>query len=317
MRMAPHRRSMAAMGLMGLTLLMGVAAAHVARAAARDTYLPPSVCANASTPSTCVHWRPVDAWTGRPFAVMTLALRVGPASAGVTTYAAWIRTSRSDLALFPGYKGPGDTTLPRGPEMVPPASTSTLLATFNSGFYEADGAAGFFTHGTLYFPMVKGLATVVRYRDGRVDVLDWTAGARPPSNVVMARQNLPLLVSGARATPLSTVNAKWGLTLHGVPAVWRTALGVDARGNLIYAAAPNQTAASLASIMVRLGAVRAMELDINPEWPIFVTYAARGAQGPSLFVPNPNQIPTRFLYSSTKDFFAVFVSTQPGAAQPW
>jgi hypothetical protein len=48
-----------------------------------------------------------------------------------------------------------------------------------------------------------------------------------------------------------------------------------------------------------------------------VTYAAPGAQGPSLFVPNPNQIPGRFLYSSTKDFFAVFKAARPGEAQPW
>jgi hypothetical protein len=57
-----------------------------------------------------------------------------------------------------------------------------------------------------------------------------------------------------------------------------------------------------------------MELDINPEWPIFVTYAGPGASGPALFVPNPNQTPQRFLYSSTKDFFALYVGS--GAATP-
>jgi hypothetical protein len=70
-------------------------------------------------------------------------------------------------------------------------------------------------------------------------------------------------------------------------------------------------------VMVKLHVVRAMQLDINPEWPIFVSYGAAGAQTPSLFVPNPNQVPGRFLYSSTKDFFAVFVSRRPGEAQPW
>jgi hypothetical protein len=73
----------------------------------------------------------------------------------------------------------------------------------------------------------------------------------------------------------------------------------------------------MAAIMVQLHCVRAMELDINPEWPIFVTYSGPGAVGATLDVPNPNQIPTRFLYTSTKDFFAVFLSTGPGAAQPW
>jgi len=304
------------------SVLSGFAGSTPATAAVKDTYVPPSVCPTTTTPLTspsCTHWKPMDAWTGRPFAVMTAAFPVGPRSGGVTAYAAWIRTSRSDLALYPGYKGPGTTspTVSRGPMMVPPSSTSMLLAAFNSGFYESDGAAGFYTHHTLYFPMVKGLATVVRYTNGRVDVIDWTGGPRPPAAIEMARQNLPLLVNANRPTALSADNSKWGLTLHGVPDVWRTALGVDSKGNLMYVAAPAQTAASLAAILVRLHVVRAMELDINPEWPIFVTYAARGAQGPSLFVPNPNQIPNRFLYSSTKDFFAVFVSQRPGETQPW
>jgi hypothetical protein len=201
--------------------------------------------------------------------------------------------------------------------MVPPPATPRLLATFNSGFYEHDGPAGFYVNHTLYFPMVRGLATVVRYTNGTVDVIDWTGAARPGSDIVMARQNLPLLVNNARVVPGVANNAAWGLTLHGAPAVWRTALGVDAQGNLVYAAVANVTAEQLAQTMLELHVVRAMELDINPEWPIFVTYAGARARGPSLDVPNPNQIPNRFLYASTKDFFAVFVSARPGEAQPW
>jgi hypothetical protein len=325
--LAPSIAVLSALSL--LSLAAGFATSSPADASARavasskDTYRPPSICdtssasASGASAPTCTAWRPVDAWTGRPYAVMTASFVANPHTPGVVAYAAWIRTSRTDLALYPGYKGPGQTPLSRGPQMVPPSATSDLLAAFNSGFYETDGAAGFYTHRTLYFPMVKGLATVVRYTSGAVDVINWTGGARPSVGVQMARQNLALLVNNSRATPLSGDNSKWGLTLHGVPDVWRTALGVDAMGNLIYVAAPAQTASSLAAILLRLHVVRAMELDINPEWPIFVTYAARGALGPSLFVPNPNQVPNRFLYSSTKDFFAVFVTSHRGEAQPW
>ena len=276
---------------------------------------PAPVCVHSSAGQTCSPWKLKDPWSPGN-ALYTTSFPV-PHQPGVTAYAAWIRTSSTDLALYPGYKGPGPTSLARGPEEVPPSARSRLLATFNAGFYEADARAGFYVNRTLYFPMVSGLATVVRYRNGRVDVVAWHGGVRPPADVLMARQNLPLLVNDARATPATAVNSEWGLTLHGVPDVWRTALGVDASGNLIYAAAANQSAQSLASLMVSLHAVRAMELDINPEWPIFVTYGAPGALGATLFVPNPNQIPTRFLYSSTKDFFAVFASAHPGEAQPW
>ncbi len=290
-----------------------------------DTYLPAPVCYSTTSSKVkapievCRPWKPMDAWSGRPFAVLTTTFAPSAQAPTVVAYVAWIRTSRTLLSLYPGYEGPGATSpgVNRGPEMVPPAASTDLLATFNSGFYEADGAGGFYTHHTLYFPMIKGLATVVRYTNGKVNVVSWSGGARPGATVLMARQNLPLLVSNARATPLSSQNQMWGLTLHGLAAVWRTALGVDARGNLLYVAAPAQPSSSLASIMVRLHAGSALELDINPEWPIFVTYAARGARGPALFVPNPNQIPNRFLYSSTKDFFAEYISQHPGAPQPW
>ncbi len=276
---------------------------------------PAPVCVGAGAARHCSLWGPRDQWAGTP--VKTTQFSPVPSDPTLRAYAAWIRTSSTDLALYPGYKGPGLTTLSRGPEEVPPAARNRLLATFNSGFYEVDSAAGFYANHLLYHPMIRGLATVVRYSNGTVNVASWTGGPTPPPDVVMARQNLSLLVGGGAPTPRTADNAQWGVTLGGVPAVWRTALGVTAQGDLVYAAAPNQTAATLAHIMVLLHCVRAMQLDINPEWPIFVTYDHAGAVGPTLIVPNPNQIPGRFLYSSTKDFFAVFRSIHPGEAQPW
>ena len=265
----------------------------------------------------CKPWQAKDTWSGSTSSIYTTAFRPNVTQPSVIAYASWIRTSTTDLALYLGYEGPGTTTLPRGPEEVPPTVTNRLLATFNSGFYEKDLAAGFYTNRTLYYPMVNGLATVERFTNGRVNVVRWTGGPRPAGNILMARQNLPLLVNVGAVTPLSANNAAWGPTLGGVPAVWRSALGVDVNGNLIYVAASFQTSASLAALMVRLHAVRAMQLDINPAWPIFVTYGGAGAQSPSLFVANPNQVASRFLSVSKKDFFAVYVSRRPGEPQPW
>jgi len=262
-------------------------------------------------------WVPADTWDSGPASILTTTFRPDPSQPGVVAYAAWIRTATTQLALYLGYKGPGATTLDRGPEMVPQSAWPDLLATFNSGFYEADSAAGFYVHGTLYFPMINGLATVVAYADGHVDLVNWEGGPTPGPDVLMARQNLPLLVDGSSATAASNVPSDWGVTLGGVPAVWRTGLGIDTQGNLIYVAAPTQTASSLARILVDVGAVRGMQLDINPEWPIFVTYAGPGAASPSLFVPNPNQISNRFLYPSTKDFFAVFRRVAGATEEPW
>jgi len=145
------------------------------------------------------------------------------------------------------------------------------------GFYEADSAAGFYANNTLYYPMVDGLATVVRYTNGTVNITKWTGGPRPGPTVLMARQNLSLLVNNYRETGQSLNNQLWGSTLGGVPAVWRSALGLDntgqphlrrgARSDVVVTRADHGAAARGSSNAV----------GHQSEWPIFVTYANRGA----------------------------------------
>ncbi len=262
-------------------------------------------------------WISKDMWHAGVPLVFTSFFHTSANNPDSIAYATWIRSSKTRLGLYLGYEGPGPSSRSRGPEMVPVTGRRNLLATFNSGFYEKDSSEGFYTHNVLYFPMIKGHATLVEYTDGTIDIINWTGAARPGANIVMARQNLHLLLNNSLINPATANGSQWGVTLHGVPAVWRTAVGVDVHGNLMYLAAPSQTAVSLAHALLRIGAVRAMQLDINPEWPIFVTYTHPGAGGPRLFVPNPNQVPGRFLYTSTKDFFAVYIRV-PGQLQtPW
>jgi hypothetical protein len=89
--------------------------------------------------------------------------------------------------------------------------------------------------------------------------------------------------------------------------VWRSAVGIDRHGNLIYAAAPDQTVRSLAQIMVHAGAVRAMELDINSYWPSFITYRAPGAGHPANLLADMVRSPLRYLTPDDRDFFAVYL----------
>jgi hypothetical protein len=258
-------------------------------------------------PRPAAAWRNPEAWSGRPAPILVASFPTD--TAGDRASVAWFRSSRTAITTYPGTGNPGTTPARRGPEMVPLRARARVLATFNSGFYEKDLRAGFFTNGTLYVPMVRGLGTVVRYGNGHVNVERWTGGPRPGRDVVMARQNLPLIVDRGHVARGVDVSEAWGSTLGGAPAVWRSGLGVDHNGNLLYLAAPNQTAPSLASALVHAGAVRAIELDINPAWPILTTFGRPGARRPSLFVPNPNQTATRFLAPSLKDFFAVYLQT--------
>ena len=65
-------------------------------------------------------------------------------------------------------------------------------------------------------------------------------------------------------------------------------------------------AESLASILQRAGAVRAMELDINYEWTTFNFYGAFGAQDPTKLLPDMSRPATRYLSPDDRDFFAVY-----------
>jgi hypothetical protein len=223
----------------------------------------------------------------------------------IVAYVSWFDHRRTALAYYPGRYEPPSATL-RGPMEVPFGQRWRLLATFNSGFIYSDGLNGDALDGQVNEPLRDGLATVVGYRSGRVDIVDWHGGPSPGPEVAFARQSLPLIIDHGRLSPALSDSTKWGFTLGNAVRVWRTGIGVDRRGNLIYAAADFQTVTTLAEILRRAGAVRAMELDINPEWPTLITYRHRDGLLPTRVVPNYQQPVTRYLVPDDRDFFAVY-----------
>jgi hypothetical protein len=248
--------------------------------------------------------------TGRP-AVLVTTYRVDRDYPRVVAYVAWIDHTRTQVALYPGrYEPPA--AVQRGPMEVPQGQRWRLLATFNSGFTYGDGRGGFAVNGHSYTPLRTGMATLVGYRDGRVDVASWRGGAAPGPAVAFARQNLPLIVLRGHLNRALDNSTLWGRTLGNRVRVWRSAVGVDRHGNLLYAAADYQTVAGIAGILAHAGAVRAMELDINPEWPSFITYAA--GLSPTKLVPNTMQSATRYLRPDDRDFFAVYRRAGHGSA---
>jgi hypothetical protein len=219
---------------------------------------------------------------------------------------AWINTARSIVSLYPGRMEPAVTLPSRGAMEVPGEFRHKLLATFNSGFKLGDSKGGWGYHGHAYAPMREGQATFVRYSGGRYDVISWHGGPSLPANVEFARQNLPLIIEHGQPTSRLANGAEWGATVGNAVRVWRSGLGVDAKGNLIYAAANDQTVGSLAHILIRAGAIRAMELDINSYWISFNTYAAPGALLPSKLLAGTERPAERYLTPDDRDFFAVY-----------
>jgi hypothetical protein len=237
--------------------------------------------------------------------VQVATLRNQPEYPRVVAGLAWIDATRTTVTLYPGREEPA-VSMNRGPMKVPRARRGRLLATFNSGFKLGDSGGGFALNGHTYAPLRDGTATLVGYSDGRVDVVAWHGGSIAPRWVSFARQNLPLIVDGGHVNPQLNDSAEWGATLGNAVLVWRSAVGVDRHGNLIFAAANDQTVRSLAETLKHAGAVRAMELDVNSYWVSFITYGGSGARAPVNLLPDMVRPTSRYLEADDRDFFAVY-----------
>ena len=138
--------------------------------------------------------------------------------------------------------------------------------------------------GSAFRGLAGGQASLIVYGDGTFNVGAWGRDTDPAKQVVAVRQNLQLLVDGGRPTPETGNVAAWGGSVAGV-ATMRSAVGVDANGALVWAGG-RLSPADLANAIIAAGGVRAMEMDINPDWVHFNSYdvAADGsAHGNGLF----------------------------------
>jgi hypothetical protein len=273
--------------------------------AAAARYAPPSIRPVIAPPLAGEGvWRGTGPLVRGAPPVMVTTFRPDPSYPQMVAGVAWIDSSRAWLQLYPGRYEPPNSG--GASAEVPAALRGRLLATFNSGFKLEDSGGGFVAFGHSYAPLHDGQATFIRYRDGTADIRTWTGGPVPGPNVEFARQNLPLIVDNGQLNPNLSDGPQWGATLGNAVRVWRSGVGIDARGNLLYAAADLQTATSLAQILQRAGAVRAMELDINYEWTTFNSYAGLGAVAPAKLLPGMSRDVTRYLSPDDRDFFAVY-----------
>ena len=176
-------------------------------------------------------WKPTGpALGGRP-PVLVTTFRTERAYPRIVAYVAWLDHTRTALAYYPGRYEPPSATL-RGPAEVPHGQRWRLLATFNSGFIYQDGLNGDALNGHANEPLRQGLATLVAYKDGRVNVVSWNGGQAPGQALAWARQSLPLIINHGRLSPKlndSTPGATHSATRYasGAPVSASTATGTS------------------------------------------------------------------------------------------
>jgi hypothetical protein len=253
-------------------------------------------------------WKPTGPQVDGGPPVLVTTFRPEAEYPELLAYVAWFDHTRTAIGYYPGRYEPPNAAL-RGPMMVPYSQRRRLLATFNGAFTYEDGENGSNVNGHVNEPLKDGKATLVGYRDGRVEIVKWSGGPNAGPEVAWARQSLAPIVWNGRLNPELNEDPnspEWGFTLGGVTRVWRTGVGIDRRGNLIFVAAEDQTVISIAKILQHIGAVRAMEFDINPDWHTLITYTHHNGLIPRMVEPQPNQSPDRYLVSDDRDFFAVY-----------
>jgi hypothetical protein len=212
--------------------------------------------------------------------------------------------------LHPGAEDPGPGNWKVSPT-IPRRSRYGLLATFNGGFKISSAGGGFYLNGSRKGALTRGAASMVYYRDGRVAIGSWGRDVHMTPQVKGVRQNLRLIVDHGRVPASVDVNVQsnWGATLGGGEFVWRSGVGITSGGRIIYVYGPALDVRELADLLQRAGCVRAMQLDINPDWMSFMYYrSGRHPANPKPvnLLPDQVQPPDRFYAISSRDFTAVF-----------
>jgi hypothetical protein len=269
-------------------------------------------------------WHPAGRRVGGYPAIYETWVRPDSTHTSLVIGVAWMDSKLLRARLYSGSTIPGGGPY-RFTAPVSPAASRSLVAAFNAGFLMNNAEGGYYTDGKRIIPLRNGAASFVIYRDGAANIADWGRDATLTPNVVSVRQNLDLLVDHGKPVPGLNPNdtSRWGFTLGNSVYVWRSGVGITASGALVYVGGPGLNITTLADILVRAGAVRAMELDINTDWVNLATYDPRGAHGAHApatpangtdLLPGMFGAPNRYFESWwSRDFITMSALPQDGA----
>ncbi|PFG39350.1 hypothetical protein ATJ97_1853 [Georgenia soli] len=243
--------------------------------------------------------------TGRP-ALFTTFIRPDAQHPGVVAGVARFVPGRTAVHLVAGTREPQGARV--GAAAVPSSDVPDLVATFNSGWRTMDAPGGFYIDGAGAPTLTPGLASAVIDDHGRVTVGQWGRDVTMTPHVRAVRQNLRLIVDGGAPVPGLARNyqGSWGSPNNQFQYTWRSGLGNDAHGDLIYVAGNDLTLQTLAQALVEAGVQRGMELDIHSPHVSFTGWYGTGAAArPRMLLPDLPSSTSKYLVPDQRDFFYV------------
>jgi hypothetical protein len=185
-----------------------------------------------------------------------------------------IDTKLLGIGSVAGTKEPGGSLQNPGTGLVPKnvLNSGKLVAIMNGGFLYSDGKYGMVVGNKTYAPLENNTGTLAAYSDGTVKIFNYT-GNNIGKNVVFARQNGPLIIDNGEITITSSNFQQFrGRVLHGGDFTWRSGIGINKAGNIFYVAGNNLSPFALADALKMVGAVNAIQLDINPSQIYFFVF---------------------------------------------
>jgi Phosphodiester glycosidase len=276
------------------------AARSASRPGKRATLVHVSLPVDGYPAALTARWQTITTIGGRP--AVWIAVRQG-----VTLVRMNQRVAH--LALHAGSVDPGGTGWRYG-DAVAGREIHRLILGFNGGFKFSTGSGGFVSFGRVGAPLSAGYGSIVTYRNGTTQIGAWEDGV-PARGLAIAsvRQNLHLLIDhGVPDSSVASCGAAcWGATIGNQAAVARSALGIRADGQLVWAAGESLTVGELADGMIAAGVQRAVQLDINPDWVAGYLYVHHptGPVTPVPVVPGQYGIYGHLLVPYSRDFFTV------------
>jgi len=199
-------------------------------------------------------------------ALYTSYFQPDPTHASVVAGVAFIRAGATGAHLVAGTTQPGGSWPTTA--QVAASDVSALAATFNSGFKLTDISGGFYANGRVGKPLQAGQASLVISNRGQLSVGQWGRDITMNPHITAVRQNLALIVDGGHRVSGLRVNAdhRWGTAQNQLQYTWRSGIGTDRAGNVVYVAGDKLTLNTLATAMTNAGVVRVCNWTFTPGW---------------------------------------------------